>query len=107
MATYIGNAFSLGMLDQFDRAVLNVESFSLARASEWVRDERPTSCVGHADTAALFTTLLGTTITMNRCSTNLVPGDRILVGQYNGPRLPEGATALPEGARIRWMLVCI
>lgn len=25
-----------------------------------------------------------------------------LVGQYRGPRLPDGATTLPEGATIEW-----
>ena len=29
----------------------------------------------------------------------------MLVAQYSGPRLPEGATALPAGARIEFWLV--
>lgn len=32
-------------------------------------------------------------------------GPKLLVAQYSGPRLPEGATALPEGATIEWWLV--
>lgn len=28
--------------------------------------------------------------------------DRLIFGQYIGPRLPEGVTALPEGATIEW-----
>jgi hypothetical protein len=38
---------------------------------------------------------------------SLVPGDRVLVGQYSGTRLPEGATTLPEGATIRWLVVSV
>jgi hypothetical protein len=32
-------------------------------------------------------------------------GTRLLVGQYDGPRLPEGATSLPEGATLTWFKV--
>lgn len=31
----------------------------------------------------------------------------LLVAQYKGERLPEGATELPEGATIVWMLVAL
>lgn len=103
---YIGNAFSLGMLDSLSNGDVNIRCHLLsdAEACEWVNSNSPTSCVGHADTAALFSNLLGSTIMMNRISTSLVVGDCLLVGQYNGPRLPEGAVSLPEGARIRWIL---
>lgn len=59
---------------------------------EWV------SGVGHADTAAVFSSELGLPVECNRMSVTLQPGDRVLVGQYTGPRLPEGAT-------IQWWLV--
>jgi hypothetical protein len=101
---YLGNAFSVGMLDQeysvlYVRRITPEAAKSLLRSQEWV------SCVGHADTALLFSNLLNTEVPMNRASTSLQFGDQILVGQYNGPRLPEGATSLPEGAKIRWMLI--
>jgi hypothetical protein len=32
-------------------------------------------------------------------------GEGVLVAQYRGPRLPEGATELPEGATIEWYVV--
>ncbi len=78
-------------------------------AIDWV------SGVGHADTAALFSTLLGVDIPCNRIS--IAVPERVygqeqeawtaIVGQYSGPRLPEGATTLPEGATIRWVKVFI
>jgi hypothetical protein len=37
----------------------------------------------------------------------LAPGDVLLVGQYVGPRPPEGTTELPEGAEVRWTKVRI
>ncbi len=106
MANYIGNAFSLGMLDCLADGRVNVEceQVSLDEARAFVAAHDPASCVGHEDTARLFSALLGVAVPMNRVSTSLVPGDVLLAGQYNGPRLPEGATSLPEGARIRWIV---
>jgi hypothetical protein len=65
-----------------------------------------TSAVGHADTAMVFSNELGLPILPNRVSVKLYdPETRVLVGQYVGPRLPEGATRLPDGATIEWWIV--
>ena len=66
-----------------------------------------TSAVGHADTARVFAAALERPVEANRVTVALARGERALVGQYVGPRLPEGATALPEGARIDWLLVTV
>lgn len=66
---------------------------------------RIVSGVGHADTARIFSGILGTEVPMNRVSIDFGGGDLLLVGQYNGPRLPEGTTELPEGASIKWLTV--
>jgi hypothetical protein len=63
------------------------------------------SIIGHDDTAVLLTSLLQEHVPKNRVSTSLCDGDTVIVAQYNGTRLPEGATSLPEGATIRWMKV--
>jgi hypothetical protein len=63
------------------------------------------SCVGHADIAAVLSGLIGSTVPVNRVSVSLQPGDTLVVGQYVGPRLPEGCSALPEGAHIEWYAV--
>jgi len=66
------------------------------------------SIVGHADTARVFGALLGRDIAPNRESIKLQssqPRQILLVGQYVGPRLPEGATELPEGASIFWWTI--
>lgn len=68
---------------------------------EWIVD----SAVGHADTAAVFTDVLGLPVRANRTTVSLAPGNAVIVGQYRGPRLPEGATRLPDGATIQWLLV--
>jgi hypothetical protein len=108
---YIGNSFSLSMLDR--------ETQSLGH-SRWLRMPRPTvldkvvtelkygevvSCVGHADTAAILSKLLGVDLPVNRVSVKLEKGDLLIVGQYVGQRLPEGTTELPEGAAIEWWII--
>ena len=99
---YLLNAFSANMLAEFPVSVHFVEisadvMVELAQGS--------VSAVGHADTAALFSTILGVEVPCNRVSVTLEPGQNALLGQYSGPRLPEGATTLPEGASIKWILV--
>lgn len=101
MTFYVGNAFSLGMLDTLvDGPVFPVITLVSEEAAREFAKLSFVSCVGHADTAGLFTNILGVPIEMRRVSTSLNRGDSILVGQYNGPRLP-------EGAKIRWILVNI
>ena len=114
----ICNAFSLSMLDRVQqmgrdardcvrvprpvsgRALAEFCLLMLDGEIEWE------SAVGHADTAAVFSKELGLPILANRVSVKLTdPETRALVGQYVGPRLPEGATRLPEGATIEWWLV--
>ena len=106
MQKLIGNAFSMGMLDCFSQGEVSVKCRLLSdeEARAWVSENTPASCVGHADTAALFTNLLGQQVACARVSASLAQGDQLLVGQLTGPRLPEGAVSLPEGARIRWIL---
>jgi hypothetical protein len=62
------------------------------------------SAIGHADTARLVGEQLGIELPADRRSVTL--GNEImLVAQYTGPRLPEGATELPQGARIEFFAV--
>ena len=63
------------------------------------------SCIGHADTANVLSKLLNCEISCNRVSIQLRQGERCIVAQYIGPRLPEGCKDLPEGARIDFFLV--
>ena len=97
------NAFSLNMIgeDQFP-----INSMFEVLSVEEVKSlliESFESAVGHADTAVLFTNLLGVKIPMTRSTLSLKKGDVMVFGQYRGPRLPEGVSILPEGARIQWI----
>lgn len=65
------------------------------------------SFVGHADTAALFSSLLGLDVAHNRAAFNFEEGTVLFVGELSGGRLPEGATTMPEGVKISWVMVTI
>ena len=108
------NAFSLAMLtfrpaEQSDvgkipeHATVKVCSIPLSHAKKLAK-EGLESFVGHADACTLYSEMLGTEVKFNRVSVKLEPGETALVGQYIGPRLAEGATKLPEGAEVRWLL---
>lgn len=98
---FLLNAFSLNMLS--GNADISVRQVSLDVARNLA--QVATSAVGHADTAAVFADVLGVPVPCNRVNVTLGDGEAALVGQYSGPRLPEGATSLPEGATIKWMIV--
>lgn len=104
------NAFSLNMLSQdTPMGAVRFKRMTLEEARTacfYARQDRVLkSGVGHADTAAIFSSLLECDIPANRTTVTLDDGAYALVGQYSGPRLPEGATSLPEGAKIEWVLV--
>ena len=99
---YLGNSFSLNMLDPEQRSVvevLSVEADCVPPTAE--------SVVGHADTAALFCRVLGFPVEFNRATLRLQCGDTLFVGQYSGPRLEEGTYNLPLGATVKWLRVFV
>lgn len=100
---YILNAFSVAMVP--DGAVVQIDPIGVEEARSMARGRE--SAVGHADTARIFSEILGRDIPTNRVSVTLLPGAYALLGQYSGPRLPEGATTLPAGAELRWYAVSV
>jgi len=121
MTIYLANAFSLSMLDREthkeEMTPLQEASFSMGVKIIPINQDDAkkfassgfTSCVGHSDTARIFSTLLSCKVGVNRIPIKLKATDRLIVGQLTGPngpiRLPEGATELPEGGQIEWWLV--
>ena len=99
--TMLANAFSLQMLDTTKAATLRMTPVSM----EEVAAADFESCVGHADTAAVLSTMLGKEVACNRVSVHLEEGDVLLVAQVTGGRLPEGSTTLPEGFALAFLKV--
>jgi len=122
--TFLANAFSLNMI-QSGYAVTRpisgktarhlagvipgqVEDTRLGTSVQLEPDYTPAICiVGHKDIMAIINDSLGTKYRSERKTVSLSPGDGVVVGQYIGPRLPEGTTELPEGAVIKWFRVDI
>ena len=100
--TYISNAFSLNMI--------HVEKFSLIRARKVTPadvSKSAISAIGHADTARVVSGILGFEVPENRMNVSLKEEDVLYVAQYKGPRLPEGATELPEGATLEFLEITL
>lgn len=115
MKIVISNAFSLNMLPEgaYDHTFF-IPELSLEKTREIIDSaDEIESCVGHVDTANIFSNLLGKEVKPNRVTYSIDPNKRkfgsseelLIVGQYSGPRLPEGATQLPQGAKIRWFMI--
>ncbi|MCX7928938.1 MAG: hypothetical protein N2558_04655, partial [Patescibacteria group bacterium] len=91
------NSFSLNMLP-CDGRMFNVQ---LKKADESALQEARRilkSYIGHEDLCKI----LG--VKFNRETLTLRSGQGFLVAQYTGPRLPEGTTQLPEGAKITYYI---
>lgn len=101
MANFLGNAFSLPMVSAPAEIAVEPVTASDVAAASWQ------SVIGHADTAAVVSGLLGRPAAFNRTNVRLQKGDVLYVAQVTGGRLPEGATTLPEGVKIVFLKVTV
>lgn len=103
MKTYLANAFSLNMIAECFAdvriATLDIDTVKKILTGHFI------SAIGHQDTANILSKLLEKEIPMNRISIQLETDDCVIVAQYSGSRLPEGATELPEGASFTFKRV--
>jgi hypothetical protein len=90
MNKFIGNAFSIQMINFSDRDEVTIRIRKVSKPDLSGYD----SCIGHADTASVVG------VPCNRKSITLGKGDELVVAQIMGGRLPEGATTLPEGFQL-------
>jgi hypothetical protein len=85
----------------------NFEPISEAKAAEFAKTAKPG--IGHQSTADVLKAQLGLENSPfgGRVNVSLNKGDSVLLAQFRGDRLPEGATTLPEGARIQFFVVTV
>src|SRR5690606_8382567 len=100
MKKYLVNAFSIQMLP--GPATVRFDEID---ATEVPADV--VSAIGHADTAAVLTNMLGFEVPMNRINVTLDENTELYVAQLVGGRLPEGSTTLPEGFAFKFYRVTI
>ena len=116
MPMVLVNAFSANMLPALD--VNREVQVTFTRVPDEMIKEFVTtaaedgnliSAIGHPNTAAILSDMLGTQIVAARINIELGDGEgrykTVYLAQYRGPRLPEGATELPAGAAIEWYRV--
>lgn len=101
MTTYLGNAFSLNMVNVGAEGLqVDIQPVS---AEDVPADAR--SVIGHEDMAAILSGILKRNVDVNRVSVTLADEDVLFVAQYRGQRLPAGATQLPLGASLEFYRV--
>ena len=100
MASFITNAFSINMISDLGKVRVEFVPTDVCNIPKDVQ-----SAIGHADIAAVISNDLGVELAPNRINNQLKKGETIYVAQYVGPRLPEGAVSLPEGATIKYYKV--
>ena len=99
----ITNAFSLNMLVSLT-ANVKTEELSVPQVKEALSGDFE-SGMGHS--TELVSEILGMDIPVNRSSNKIQDGEAVLVAQYVGPRLAEGAIQLPEGATLKFIKVTV
>lgn len=111
MKVFLCSAFSFNMVSPEDTHKVRAYDMDLEEMSqtlslfEAMDGVEVVHAVGHESTASLMTSLLGQPVKAARVDLALSGDDMLLVAQYSGPRLPEGATELPDGASLRWLRV--
>jgi hypothetical protein len=114
----LGNAFSLNMVPQaLERFMIGVVKITPSEVKQTINLAAEfIPAIGHHDTANVVISVLGLEGryaekvlegAQRRPTITLQDGDRLIVAQYRGPRLPEGSTTLPPGATLEFYLVQI
>ena len=102
---YIANAFSIQMIGSLVKeGGVNISFTEISDLNE-IKEADVMSAVGHPDTAAVISNLLGKEVPANRININLEKGDVLYVAQIIGGRLPEGCKTLPENFELRFYKV--
>ena len=102
---YIANAFSIQMIGSLVKeGGVNISFTEISDLNE-IKEADVMSAVGHPDTAAVISNLLGKEVPANRINISLEKGDILYVAQIIGGRLPEGGKTLPENVERRFFKV--
>lgn len=101
------NAFSINMFPQLVERLVRFTPVPLEQARQIAAgfSDDLLAAIGHVSTANIVNDLLGISVKHDRMDVVFGCDEILLVAQYTGPRLSEGATVLPEGAAINFWLV--
>ena len=90
---YVGNVFTFGFLSNKNVDIKSRE-ITWAEFDEVLASNNFINFMGHQDVAHMVG------LEQNRISISVKSGDVVYLAQYDGPRLEEGATVLPQGATL-------
>ena len=100
------NAFSIQMISALNEASVSFKKIDVEQAKNLLSNGVD-SYVGHVDTAAVISSLLGMEVPAQRRFGSLASGETAVVAQVVGGRLPEGATTLPDGMSIQFFQITV
>ena len=100
------NAFSIQMISALDEASVSFKKITVEEAKALLAG-KVDSFIGHVDTAAVISSLLGMEVPAQRRFGSLASGETAVVAQVVGGRLPEGATTLPDGMSIQFFQITV
>lgn len=105
---YIVNSFSINMLE----GNKNLSFRKIGNPEPIINNSHPIGAIGHQDLATVIERIgnnegWGIPRLFNRITLNIdfANNDRLLVCQYRGERLQEGATSLPDNSIIEYWIV--
>ena len=101
---YLGNAFSIQMLNVNQRTEVVFQPLSREKARKELGDGFK-SVIGHEDTAQVVSNDLNMKIEFNREFISIDETDQVIVAQIEGGRLPEGCTTLPDDFDLNYYKV--
>ena len=100
------NAFSLQMIDlSFDIFDISGQEILKEEAIAILKRKGVESAIGHEQTAKILSNELGMDIPFNRVNVHLERGESAIVAQIIGGRLPEGVTTLPDGFKMKYIII--
>lgn len=106
MRTILCNAFSLQMLDLDCANKVHIRPLSQTETAVILRLRKGfESAIGHESTADVLSNKLKLEVKTNRANIKLDGDTELIVAQFVGGRLPEGATTLPDNMQIKFVLV--
>ena len=101
----IFNSLSIQMVATGSEFSWHGRKVSVEEASKLVQEEGIESYIGHEDTARVLSGLLQVECPFRRAFGTISSGEKVLVAQLSGGRLPEGVTTLPTGFEIQFWVV--
>ncbi len=111
---YVCSAFSGNMMSkEIDDAGIAIRRLTEGEVRPFLDAQvdcyhrRVVPAVGNKALCPLIEKILGRPDLHSSTQIMLEEGDKCLVAHYDGPKIPEGATEVPEGGKITWMLYTI